>query len=75
MTTWFNSQTMEIVARDYDMSYDAGVYDFDVRMEVQLDKYQNYLVPKLIRYTGDWHAIFKTRERGIFTATLFDFAK
>lgn len=73
ITTWFNSQTMEIVARDYDMSYDAGVYDFDVHMEVQMDKFGDYLVPRLIRYTGNWHALFKKREKGFFTATLFDF--
>ena len=73
MTTWFNSRTMEIVARDYDLSYDAGVYDFDVHMEVQLDKFGSYLVPKLIRYVGNWRAIFKGRENGIFTATLFDY--
>jgi hypothetical protein len=74
MKTWFNSQTMEIVARDYDLSYDAGVYDFDVHMEVRLQKIGELLVPSLIRYTGDWHAIFKKREKGFFTATLFDFA-
>ncbi len=34
MTTWFNINTWEIVARNYDLSYNAGVYDFDVRMEV-----------------------------------------
>ncbi len=73
MTSWFDSGTMEIVARDYDLSYNAGVYDFDVHMEVQIEKYGEYLVPKLIRYTGDWHALFKKREKGFFTATLFDF--
>lgn len=75
ITTWFNSVTMEIVARNYDLSYDAGVYDFDVHMQVEMDKFEEYLVPKLIRYTGNWHAIFKKRENGIFTATLFDFGK
>jgi len=75
MDTWFNSQTMEIVARNYNLSYDAGVYDFDVHMEVQMDKFDGYLVPKLIRYTGNWHAIFKKREQGIFTATLFNFRR
>lgn len=75
MDTWFNSQTMEIVARNYNLSYDAGVYDFDVHMEVQMDKFDGYLVPKLIRYTGNWHAIFKKREQGIFTATLFNFSR
>lgn len=75
MTTWFNSVTMEIVARDYDLSYDAGVYDFDVHMEVRMNKLEELLVPTLIRYTGNWHAIFKKREKGFFTATLFDFKK
>lgn len=73
MVTWFNSKTLEIVARDYDISYDAAVYDFNVQMEVQMDKFEDLLVPKLIRYNGNWHALFKKRERGVFTATLFDF--
>lgn len=72
MVTWFNSKTMEIEARNYDLSYDAGVYDFNVRMEVQMSRVDGYLVPKLLRYNGEWHALFKKRERGVFTATLFD---
>jgi len=73
MITWFSTKTMEVVARNYDMSYDAGVYDFDVHMEVQMTKFGNYLVPKLLRYSGNWDVVFKKRERGMFTATLFDF--
>ncbi len=75
MVTWFNSKSLEIVGRTYDISYDAAVYDFNVQMEVQMDKFNDFLVPKLIRYNGDWHAIFKKRERGVFTATLFNFNK
>ena len=74
MITWFNARTMEVMARNYDMSYDAGVYDFDVHMEVQMTKFGNYLVPKLLRYIGNWDVVFKKRERGMFTATLFDFS-
>ncbi|MGB5007085.1 MAG: hypothetical protein WBO39_09095 [Ferruginibacter sp.] len=73
MTTWFNDQTFEVVARNYSLSYSAGVYDFKVQMEVVMTKYGEYLVPSLIRYVGNWKAIFKKRERGVFTATLFDF--
>ena len=73
MTTWFNDQTFEVVARNYSLSYSAGVYDFKVQMEVVMTKYREYIVPTLIRYIGNWKAIFKNRERGIFTATLFDF--
>jgi len=73
MVTWFNDQTFEVAARNYSLSYSAGVYDFKVQMEVVMTKFGGYLVPALIRYVGNWKAIFKNRERGVFTATLFDF--
>lgn len=73
MTTWFDDKTFEVVARNYSLSYDATVYDFKVQMEVVMTKFGDYRVPSLIRYTGNWKAIFKPRERGVFTATLFDF--
>lgn len=75
MTTWFDDRTYEVLARNYSLSYDAGVYDFKVQMEVELTKFEEYLIPTLIRYIGNWKAIFKPRERGVFTATLFDFKK
>ncbi|HJS55133.1 MAG TPA: hypothetical protein VJ765_11340 [Chitinophagaceae bacterium] len=73
MTTWFSSKTMQIVARNYDLSYDAGVYDFNVHMEVQMTQFGNLTVPATLRYHGTWDVAFKKRERGVFTATLFDF--
>jgi hypothetical protein len=75
MTTWFNEKTFEIVARNYSLSYDAGFYDFKVDMEVQMTKVGDLLVPALLKYNGNWKAIFKKRERGVFTATLFDFVR
>ena len=73
MTTWFNDQTMEVVARNYVLDYDASVYDFKVSMEVQMTTYKGLTVPSLIRYNGNWKVITKKRERGIFTATLYGF--
>ena len=73
MITWFDAKTMEVMARNYSLSYDAGVYDFNISMEVQLTKFGDYLVPKILRYKGTWDVVFKKRERGVFTATLFDF--
>lgn len=73
MTTWFNDSTYDVVARNYTLSYDAGVYDFKVTMEVQMIKFGNLTIPAIIKYNGNWKAIFKKRERGIFTATLSDF--
>ncbi len=75
ITTWFNQKTMEIVGRNYDLSYDAGVYDFDVHMEVQMQKVGDLLVPHVLRYSGNWFLFSKKRERGVFTATLFDFKR
>jgi hypothetical protein len=75
ITTWFNTNTMEIVGRNYDISYDAGIYDFNVHMEVQMTHFGPYLVPKTLYYNGAWDMVFKKRERGVFTATLFDFTK
>lgn len=73
MTTWFNIDNWDIVARNYDLSYSAGVYSFDVNMEVEMTKFEDLVVPKVLRYNGSWNVIFKKREQGVFTATLFDF--
>lgn len=73
MTTWFNSRSMEIVARNYELSYTAGVYDFNVHMEVQMTQFGNLTVPSTLRYSGTWDVAFKKRERGVFTATLSNF--
>lgn len=75
MITWFDAKTMEVMARTYSLSYDAGVYDFDVQMEVQMTHFDGLLVPRTLRYTGNWDVVFKKRERGVFTATLFDFRR
>ena len=73
MITWFNADTYEVVARKYTLSYDAAVYDFKVDMEVQMTTFKGLTIPALIRYNGNWKAITKKRERGIFTATLSGF--
>lgn len=73
MITWFNAKTLEIIGRNYSLSYKAGVFDFAVSMEVQLEKTGEMLVPKVLRYKGYWDMIFKKAERAVFTATLFNF--
>lgn len=75
MTTWFNTKTMNIVARNYVLSYKAGIYDFYVNMEVQMRQFGELTVPSTLRYNGTWDVAFKKRERGLFTATLSDFSR
>lgn len=73
MTTWFNPRTLEVLGRNYSLSYKAGVYDFDVAMEVEMTYFNGKLVPKILRYKGNWDVAFKKREIGLFTATLLDY--
>jgi hypothetical protein len=75
MTTWFDYKTMEVLARNYKLSYKATVYNFDVDMEVELTHVDGLLVPKTLRYKGNFGILFKKKERGEFTATLFDFKR
>jgi hypothetical protein len=72
MDTWFSIRTMEVLKRTYTMSYRAGVYDFSVSMEAEMARYGPWVVPVLLRYVGDWDLVFKKRERGLFTATIYD---
>lgn len=73
MITWFNPKTLEVLGRNYSLSYKAGVYDFNVQMEVEMTYFNGVLVPKILRYKGNWDIVLKKRERGLFTATLFDY--
>lgn len=73
MTTWFSIDNWQIVARQYDLRYDAGIYDFDVHMEVEMTRIGEWVVPSLLRYNGNWHLAFHKREKALFTASLFNF--
>jgi hypothetical protein len=74
MITWFDYETFEVRARNYKLSYNAGVYSFNVSMEVEIDKFGSLLYPKVIRYDGNWGVLIKGKERGLFTATIYDLA-
>ncbi len=52
MTTWFDSKTMEALARNYHLSYKAGVYDFDVTMEVEMTKLDDLLIAAGVALQG-----------------------
>jgi hypothetical protein len=73
MTTWFDYKTLEVLARNYVLSYKAGVYSFNVNMQVEMTKIGDLLVPQTLRYKGNFGVILKKKEWGEFTATLFDF--
>ncbi|MRG45992.1 hypothetical protein GFS24_12760 [Chitinophaga sp. SYP-B3965] len=75
LITYFNKETMEIVGRKYSLSYKTMVFDFNVRMNVQMTKKDDLLLPALITYSGTWNVPFKKRETADFTAKFTDFGK
>ncbi|OSZ81718.1 hypothetical protein CAP35_00160 [Chitinophagaceae bacterium IBVUCB1] len=70
LTTWFRKSDYSIVARDYSLSYRAGVYDFDVRMKVRMTHAHGKMVPSYIEYDGNWHVFTKKRERVKFVTNI-----
>jgi len=73
MRTIFDVETMDVLYRSYSLSYKAGVYDFDVKMQVKLGVRNGQLVPINLYYKGNWSVVLKGRERASFTANFSDF--
>lgn len=64
LTTWFDKKTMEIVARQYQLSYFTPVFDFDVSMDVRLGVVNGRRVPVKIDYHGFWDIPMRKPEIG-----------
>lgn len=75
MTTWFDQKSFEVLGRNYHLSYNTGIYDFDVSMQVKMTHVKELLVPSSLIYQGNWKVLFKKRERGEFIAALSDFVR
>ena len=70
LTTWFRKTDYTIMARDYSLSYKAGVYDFRVKMKVRTQQIGKRLIPSRIEYDGNWHIFTKKRERVRFVTII-----
>jgi hypothetical protein len=73
LITFFNKDNFEIVGRKYSLSYKTMLFDFDVRMNVQMTKQQGLLIPALVTYDGTWNVPFKKRETATFVAKFHSF--
>lgn len=72
LSTWFDKKTMEIVARQYALSYFTPVFDFDVSMDVRLDVINGYRVPVSITYNGFWDIPLRGPEIGSVQLKVFE---
>lgn len=69
LITYFDKKTLEIVYRDYRLSYNALIFNFNVHMQVEMTHVDSLMVPEYIHYDGLWkipfhkleHAVFNTR--------------
>lgn len=73
LITWFNKENFEIVGRKYALSYKTMLFDFNVKMNVQMTKQFGLLIPALVTYNGTWDVAFKKRETAAFVAKFYDF--
>lgn len=71
METWFNRSDFNIMARTYHLKEDNLVFDFDVRMQVQIGQLEGKQVPTYIYYNGNWDAPGKKREAGSVQISIY----
>jgi hypothetical protein len=62
LETYFEKKTFQVIARNYYLKYD-GLFDFDVRMKVELNKPTDQYLPLSIDYKGQWKIPAKRREK------------
>lgn len=70
LTTWFRKSDYAILARDYTLSYNTVLYDFDVHIKARTSQVGGKLLPTRLEYDGNWHVFTKKRERVKFTTSI-----
>lgn len=75
LETFFEKQTMRVIARRYKLKYSNLAYNFDVSMNVELSELANgKLVPIFIRYDGVWDVPLQKPEKSIFEIRFANFS-
>ncbi len=73
LETYFEKSTFQVIARNYSLAYSGSLFDFDVNMEIELKKIDDYYVPDFIRYDGWWDIPTKKPEISVFTARFYEY--
>ena len=73
METFFEKGSLQVVARNYQLTYKGAAFSFDVNMEVELKKVKNEYYPVNIKYNGFWNIPGKKREKGMFSVDFYQF--
>jgi hypothetical protein len=63
----------QVLSRKYKLQYNAGIYDFDILMLIELSRHENEYIPSDIKYDGYWKIIGKKRENCKFNFKIIEF--
>lgn len=66
LETYFDKNDFQVLARNYHLKY-SGLFDFDVKMKVELTQLGDKYLPALVEYDGQWKIPTQKREIVKFT--------
>lgn len=75
MTTIFDVNNFEILGRYIDMKYSNMLFDFNVQMNIELNKFNGELLPVKISYQGNWDIPLHKEERASFLIVHKDYKR
>ena len=75
MTTIFDMRNFQILGRYVDMKYRNWILNFDVQMNIELNKVHGELLPSKITYQGNWDVPFHKVERASFLIVHKDYKR
>ena len=71
--TYFEKSNFQVVARDYQLKYFGALFDFDIKMKIELIKIGDLYVPEYLEYDGFWDIPMKKPEISKFHARFYDY--
>jgi hypothetical protein len=74
LTTIFDMRTFQILGRYVNLQFHNLFIDFDVRMNMELTKFNGQLLPAKITYQGDWDIPFHKTEKASFLIVQKEYA-
>jgi hypothetical protein len=66
MTTIFDMRNFRILGRTVNLKYSNFLLSFDVKMDIELNRFNDILLPTKITYQGTWDVPFHKVERASF---------
>ena len=73
LTTIFDARNFAILGRNVDMKLNNILFDFDVKMNIEMSYFDDVKLPVKISYQGNWNVPFKKEERASFLVSHRDY--